>query len=218
MSDSENFLSRWARLKHESGLQRSGVNEKRTAGAEPAADVPPARAFDPANLPPIESIGADSDIRSFLQAGVPAELTRAALRSAWTADPAIRGFIGIAENQWDFNDAATIPGFGSLSAEDCARSLLARSLGDLDDASERATESSSTAEQPATTNSDPDGSKGVDESGNDVMAPGHSGQDADPGQHAVEQNVVESGSQTEASPEACVGPLLKRRHGSALPK
>ena len=36
------------------------------------------------------SITAATDIRAFLAPGVPAELTRAALRRAWTADPAIR--------------------------------------------------------------------------------------------------------------------------------
>jgi TorA maturation chaperone TorD len=120
MSDSENFLSRWSRLKHESEL------------ASPDADVPsPAPsspAFDPASLPPIESIVADSDIRQYLHADVPPELTRAALRSAWTADPAIRDFLGIAESQWDFNDPAAIPGFGPLQAAD---HLAAQTLGNL---------------------------------------------------------------------------------------
>jgi hypothetical protein len=52
------------------------------------------------------------DVTQFLRAGVPAELTRAALRRTWATDPAIRDFIGIAENQWDFNDPNAIPGFG----------------------------------------------------------------------------------------------------------
>jgi TorA maturation chaperone TorD len=118
MSDSENFLSRWSRLKHESEV------------TSPDKDVPsPAPpAFDPASLPPIESIVADSDIRQYLHANVPPELTRAALRSAWVADPAIRDFIGIAESQWDFNDPAAIPGFGPLQAAD---HLAARALGSL---------------------------------------------------------------------------------------
>ena len=34
---------------------------------------------------------APSDIRAYLAPGVPAELTRAALRRAWLADPTIRG-------------------------------------------------------------------------------------------------------------------------------
>ena len=68
----------------------------------------------PASLPSIDAITADTDIIAFLQSGVPAELTRAALRGAWTSDPAIRDFIGVAENQWDFNDPNGIPGFGPL--------------------------------------------------------------------------------------------------------
>jgi hypothetical protein len=70
--------------------------------------------FDPKTLPSIESIGAGSDIRAFLQRGVPAVLTRAALRRAWSADPAIRDFIGLSENAWDFNAPDSIPGFGSI--------------------------------------------------------------------------------------------------------
>ena len=105
MSEHEDFLSRWSRLKRES---------EPTVDTAPGTDTAPAAVFDVATLPPIESIVADSDIRPFLALGVPAELTRAALRSAWAADPAIRDFIGIAESQWDFNDPAAIPGFGPL--------------------------------------------------------------------------------------------------------
>jgi TorA maturation chaperone TorD len=127
MSDSENFLSRWSRLKHE-----SEVTSPDTEVASPDKDVPsPASsspAFDPASLPPIESIVADTDIRQYLHADVPPELTRAALRSAWAADPAIRDFLGIAESQWDFNDPTAIPGFGPLQAAD---HLAARALGSL---------------------------------------------------------------------------------------
>jgi len=39
------------------------------------------------------------------------------LRSLW-ADPAIRDFVGMTENGWDFNKPDTIPGFGSLPAKD----------------------------------------------------------------------------------------------------
>jgi hypothetical protein len=61
---------------------------------------------------------------------VPAELTRAALRRAWTSDPAIRDFIGIAENQWDFNVPTTIPGFGTLQGNDDISDLLQRAFGE----------------------------------------------------------------------------------------
>jgi hypothetical protein len=59
--------------------------------------------FDTASLPPIPSISAGSDIRPFLSTGVPADLTRAALRRAWSVDATIRDFIGLSENSWDFN-------------------------------------------------------------------------------------------------------------------
>ena len=88
--------------------------------------------FDLASLPSIETITGDTDIRGFLQSRVPAELTRAALRQAWASDPAIRDFIGIAENQWDFNDPAAMPGFGPLPASDNVPALLARAIGTSD--------------------------------------------------------------------------------------
>jgi hypothetical protein len=83
--------------------------------------------FDAPSLPPIESIGAGSDIRPFLAPGVPADLTRAALRRAWSADPAIRDFIGLSENSWDFNGPDGVPGFGSPTTDGPGR-LLARKM------------------------------------------------------------------------------------------
>jgi Protein of unknown function (DUF3306) len=140
MSGSEDFLARWLRLKRES------------ESALPAADVSAAPAFDPTSLPTVESIVADSDIRQFLQAQVPEELTRAALRSAWTADPAIRDFVGIAENQWDFNDQAAMAGFGPL---DATSYLVAQALGSLNTSSQETPENSAQAEQAALPSGNP---------------------------------------------------------------
>jgi hypothetical protein len=123
MTGPDNFIRRWARLKRTS----VSAHEIETASAkvevtttQPEAEEAPDQVFDPASLPSLEQIAADTDIGAFLQSGVPAELTRAALRRAWASDPAIRDFIGIAENQWDFNDPDGIPGFGPLLATDGA--------------------------------------------------------------------------------------------------
>jgi hypothetical protein len=89
--------------------------------AKPGQPPPTESRFDAATLPPIESIGAASDIRPFLAPGVPVDLTRAALRRAWSTDPAIRDFIGLSENSWDFNAPDGIPGFGSLTPQRLAR-------------------------------------------------------------------------------------------------
>jgi hypothetical protein len=87
--------------------------------------LPTQSLFDAAKLPPIESIGAGSDIRPFLASGVPADLTREALRRAWSTDPAIRDFIGLSENSWDFDAQAGAPGSGSLTT-DSPHQFLAR--------------------------------------------------------------------------------------------
>ncbi len=142
MTAPENFVSRWARLKRASDIEPKAGPDG--VELDPAASVvvetPSARRedeavdtpFDPASLPSIETITGDTDIRGFLQSRVPAALTRAALRQAWASDPAIRDFIGIAENQWDFNDPTAMPGFGPMLETDNLPTLLARAMGDQD--------------------------------------------------------------------------------------
>jgi hypothetical protein len=140
MTAPENFVSRWARLKSEPDTERktepTGNGTQLGAVAAAVAETPfvhqqdeVGESFDPASLPSIETITVDTDIRGFLQSRVPAALTRAALRQAWATDPAIRDFIGIAENQWDFNDPTAMPGFGPMQETDNVPALLARALG-----------------------------------------------------------------------------------------
>jgi hypothetical protein len=151
MSEPEGFLSRWTRLKREASETPEAAAQDEpsdAAGAPPtmpatdgaAPDVTaPAEApeIDLSALPAIDSITAATDIRGFLAPGVPAELTRAALRRAWVADPKIRDFIGIAENQWDFTAADAIPGFGPLGPLDDVRRMVARVMGDMGEEQER---------------------------------------------------------------------------------
>ena len=129
MSDGEGFLARWSRRKHAAAPQHGPVaSPSKHADAQPQAGMavvaPQSEpVVDLAELPSIEAIGVDSDIRAFLAPGVPATLLRAALRQAWSADPAIRDFIGLSENAWDFTAPAGVPGFGSLVTEDAHRLL-----------------------------------------------------------------------------------------------
>ena len=212
MSDSETFLSRWLRLKRES------------EASLPPADAPSPAAFDPASLPPIESIVADSDIRQFLHEGVPPELTRAALRSAWSADPAIRDFVGIAENQWDFNDHHGIPGFGPLEAPD----LVARALGSLTNVAQEIPQDAESPEQSALQGKDaleaarsvaapPIIGKTTSEVGAvGVREAGGVGQPAGVGQTA---GLGDTGALGDAhGSEAGSGAVAPRSHGGALPR
>jgi hypothetical protein len=147
MTDPANFLSRWSRKKiedkHEDAEQPEpaadaappqGENLQSPAGGQtPGADAKPqagAPVFDLSQLPSIDSIGAQTDISAFLQAGVPTELRHAALRRAWSVDPAIRDFRGLQENDWDFNDPYGVPGFGPLPADFDVKQMVAQLFGE----------------------------------------------------------------------------------------
>jgi hypothetical protein len=135
-----NFLSRWSQRKR---VSQGHTDDRATSLEDEPHDTKASKnprstsatectlpAFDPATLPPIESITATSDVRAFFAPGVPAELTRAALRRVWVTDPTIRNFVGIAENQWDFTAPDGVPGFGSLPFTPELRKMVTALIGD----------------------------------------------------------------------------------------
>ena len=121
----DRFLARWARRKQEAKASAAppepGVHDEEPSTPLPAVEDN-APDFDLSSLPSIDQITSATDITAFLRKGIPPELTRAALRRAWSADAAIRDFVGLAENAWDFNDPNAMPGFGPL---DCSEGDLA---------------------------------------------------------------------------------------------
>ncbi len=138
MSGEEDFLSRWSRRKRsaeESGqppeppaTESSTLPETSTEKSEQSKE----EEFDLSTLPSLDSIAPGTDMSVFLQKGVPLDLTRAALRRAWSADPAIRDFIGLAENAWDFNDPNAMHGFGPLhQSPEEVRQMLAQVMGEV---------------------------------------------------------------------------------------
>ena len=200
------------------------TNEE-VAAARPVpapADLP----FDPASLPPIQSITAETDIRGFLASGVPPELTRAALRRAWACDPKVRDFVGLAEYDWDFNAADAMAGFGPLQMTDEVEKMAARIM-----APNRAEPDARNLLNPAPTISnaeqitdkaDPKMARGAaadmhdqtnerDAPVNEIGMPTHPDEltQRDHGRVATQLTAIES-DQSNA-----VG---KRRHGGALPK
>lgn len=85
------------------------------------------RDFGVSGLPEISTISAKTGIRGFMQPGVPHVIRVAALRRAWSADPAIRDFKGMAENEWDFT-AADVPSFGAIDPNFDAEGMVAQML------------------------------------------------------------------------------------------
>lgn len=137
MSD-EQFLARWSRRKQEAKADHTEPAPEKAAEAHgsassdrAAAELPPPET-ELSTLPPVESIEAATDITPFLRKGIPQDLSRAALRRAWSADPAIRDFVGLAESAWDFNDPNAMAGFGPLdySAEQ-VDALVRRIVGGM---------------------------------------------------------------------------------------
>jgi hypothetical protein len=224
MSD-DNFLSRWSRRKRE--IAKAEAQEaqrppeplpteplpsdaqRADALAEAAPEAEPDSEVDLSSLPSLESITGSTDITGFLRRGVPDELARSALRKAWVSDPAIRDFIGIAENQWDFNDPASIPGFGALDvAPDEVRQMAAKLVGDVQQAAEKIGEAVQSAglrvDAPQQIAGDPTASADVDSPDTVV-----------PTQDVLKTANFASQQEEQDSPADSSKP---RRHGGALPR
>jgi Protein of unknown function (DUF3306) len=185
MSESDIFLARWLRLKQEAGKV-----------ATPAAPL------DLASLPPIESLTCESDLKAFLQTGVPTDMVRAALRTVWRVDPNIRDFVGIAESQWDFNDPNAMPGFGPLEeAMDSAPSVVTRSAAPTASAAEATLEAAPNLNPQRDGQLDP------------VWLSGEPGR-----QGMVHVSGVDYPRQAELERSDAQVPGAPRRHGGALPK
>jgi hypothetical protein len=199
MSEQENPLSRWARLKQAAKAQEE--IDAASPGSE--AMAAPEAPFDPASLPSIESIVGDTDIIAFLRKGVPADLARAALRKAWASDPAIRDFIGIAENQWDFNDPNAIPGFGPLTPTESGVDVLAQISSRLQP---RAHEDMTAAEPIVASNGNVDAADRQPVVANPPLV--------SPSTAPDEMPAPAEGENTSTNNEA----RKIRRHGSALPR
>jgi Protein of unknown function (DUF3306) len=238
MSDPENFLSRWSRRKREVLRESEAVipppeavraaEKDRAPGKDSprSAPAPPGPTFDPASLPPIQSITAETDIRGFLASGVPSELTRAALRRAWACDPAIRNFVGLADYDWDFNTADSMAGFGPLQMTDEVGKMAARILEPdrsepgacnlLDPAptipeAEQISDKADTGTTHSATAEMHDQAKQRDEPVNEIGAPPHSNEltHRERGPAAVQYNAIRPDNRNV---------LFRRQHGGALPK
>jgi hypothetical protein len=243
---SEDFLSRWSRRKQAaqaaapaksppdaegaaapepvagSGARESHETSNTSQSAPDLSKDTGAPAFDPASLPAIESITAETDIRAFFAAGVPAELTRAALRRVWTSDPKIRDFVGLADYDWDFNAPGSMAGFGPLEGADALRAEMAHRLGrgtaeEMSDRDPGAKKEALDAKPEALASDDP-----VREPPNQptqLMIEEEPSQKPDPqGDEAARPEREYTAVQQQPEKPEDVRPIASRKHGRALPK
>jgi hypothetical protein len=215
MNDPDNFLSRWSRRKREAGVQSGREanaplerNDRGEAVTPPCGDdkspgtsgsEPPASSvpdFDVSSLPPIEAIGADTDISAFLQKGVPSALRHAALRRVWSADPAIRDFIGPNENFWDAAGPDGIPGFGDLDPNLDVKRMVSELFGEIEPAKAK-----------------PETSEFTDASGSSAEISETPSPSDDTPSHQIE-NAAPQQTTSEPAPAK----KITRRHGGAMPE
>jgi hypothetical protein len=213
MSD-EDFLKRWSRRKQQARETSEPPPQPPIATedvTQMAAQAPADTENDLSKLPPIDSITAATDVTAFLRENIPLELGRAALRRAWAADPAIRDFVGLAENAWDFTDPTAMPGFGPLEhTPEQIASLVDRVVGGVRDTAEKL--ASSVADEAKIPASDAETTRiSVSEDAEPAPLPV-----ATPAAHEVEMTIAAAqpeGSNEDVAPES----VRRRSHGGALP-
>jgi hypothetical protein len=230
MSNDTDFLARWSRRKHDAAPEKIKQSEPDSMPGDIVSESSAAslaldenkQPFDAASLPTIDSIGAGSDVRAFLESGVPDDLARAALRRVWSLDHSIRDFVGLSENSWDFNAPGAMAGFGPIEREEAGR-LLTRLLGEPDTMAAEVNPplSAPAANDPQTR----EGESGMIEQQepNIELVPSGSAQDQQPDlnkvnltEHATQHDGAVA-SQGQPVSAVCRSALPPRSHGSALP-
>ena len=112
----KSFLARWSQRKRAAETEaeekeaRKPHSEETAAatGAPGGAAEPDDGKIDPAELPDIDSLDADSDFTVFLKDGVPDALRRRALRKLWRLDPVFGHLDGLNDYDLDYTNAATV--------------------------------------------------------------------------------------------------------------
>jgi hypothetical protein len=210
MSDPENFLTRWSRRKQDVAKEDARQDAKpdevkapdviaKADAAAPAQPIAP-ESFDLSKLPSLDDITAETDVTAFLRPGVPTGLARAALRRAWSSDPAVREFVGLQENDWVFNPPGAAEGFGPLGPEHDIDKLLKQVFGET--AKEEKEESSIEKGTPAGQTA----GAGTDRSSKMQTTEASRGAE----EQVVQRNNTASDSTNEVSE--------RRSHGGALPR
>jgi Protein of unknown function (DUF3306) len=206
-----NFLSRWAKRKQ--AVQRAPAE---TALPDPKPSlavegVPP----EDLPLPSLDDITPGQDISAFFQKHVPEALRTAALRKLWVTDPDIKGFIEMADYQWDFNNPDSIPGWASKLEGVDIKAMMERVFGGTpskveqaedvlaDESSKPGIESIEASEPPPVS---------AENTAISEKSGAFSGEST-----GGEPDLIQNGALQYSTEESSVYDTARKRHGSALP-
>jgi hypothetical protein len=129
------FLSRWSRMKRETGRPAEPVPEE-TAVPVPAETAPEELVDEDAiteeeiaALPPVESVTDRAGLEPFFRKGVPAALRNAARRRMWMMNPKIADYLDVARDYaYDWNTPGGVPGSGGPLAPGMATQLVEKMI------------------------------------------------------------------------------------------
>lgn len=175
-----------------------------------AGSAAPAPADPADDLPPVDTIGPETDLAPWLRPGVPAALKNAALRRKWLSLPAIRDYVDPAlDYAWDWNAAAPVPGAAGRVARAAAEKMVEALTGPRPEAPpEPAERLADRVAEPA-----PDAG-----SGDGSLAP-HAVAVESPSEPAAAAAVGSDPARpsSAAAPSPVAAPEARRRHGGAAP-
>ncbi|ATX67343.1 DUF3306 domain-containing protein [Roseinatronobacter bogoriensis] len=123
--EDENFFSRWSKRKRVTAPTPQ-AQEAEPPSPEPAEEPDESLSDEElAALPSLDQFTIETDIRPFLQKGVPQALRNAALRKKWLLTPAIRDHADPAvDYAWDWNTPGGVPGDGAAPSAQRAAEML----------------------------------------------------------------------------------------------
>jgi hypothetical protein len=142
----------------------------------------------------------------------------------WTADPAIRDFIGLAENAWDFTDPNAMPGFGPLESTDEVRRMIADLVDRIGQAAEPGIPEAETERAQIAENSSDSNLLGEPAATEEPRSVDNDASNTETAQKSNDQVLVHSNQENAATQHnvaernADVIQMSRRSHGGALPR
>lgn len=208
--ETDTFLGRWSRNKRAQPVTPEAVAEPEPA-ANQESEQEPLTEEQIAALPDIDDLTPQTDIRVFLQKGVPQALRNAALRRKWMLVPGIRDHKDPAvDYAWDWNTPGGVPGDGAAPSPERAAQMLRDLFAPRRDAAAtQIAESGADVGNPATA---PAHDIAAQQAETALVPPETTGSDLarepETAAQVAQQQTV--GQETDLTP-------ARRRHGGALP-
>lgn len=104
----EAFLSRWSRRKRVEPVEETVEGSASEPVADPIEEMTDEEILAELDLPDPDTMKADDDFSAFMNARVPEQLRRRALRVLWRSNPVLANLDGMVDYGEDFTDSATV--------------------------------------------------------------------------------------------------------------